>query len=230
MSDLTSRGTLKGVIYRGGSGGVTDYDQLTGRPQINGVTLSGDKNAADLGLAAEEDILITKLNPFDPGGINYPRLERVDTPDGIMKLNYSVYTGGGVPGLVPGKTGGDGSTFLNDHGQWITPEGESDIDTLNWTLLISIPGGALSTYTSVGTAKYLVVIMNYQGVAYTPRIYKVSQIRKILEVTELTEVADGANWKVGSSYDDWEFHFNNNGEAAIKATYSGITAQMYAIG
>lgn len=34
----------------GGSGGTSDYDDLTGKPSINGTTLSGNKTAAQLGL------------------------------------------------------------------------------------------------------------------------------------------------------------------------------------
>lgn len=34
-----------------GSGGTTDYDDLSNKPSINGVTLSGSKTASDLGLA-----------------------------------------------------------------------------------------------------------------------------------------------------------------------------------
>lgn len=35
----------------GGGGGTSDYDQLSNRPQINNVTLTGNKSASDLGLA-----------------------------------------------------------------------------------------------------------------------------------------------------------------------------------
>ena len=34
----------------GGSGGTTDYTDLTNKPQINGVTLSGNKTTAALGI------------------------------------------------------------------------------------------------------------------------------------------------------------------------------------
>lgn len=34
----------------GGGGGTSNYNQLTNRPQINGITLSGNKTGADLGL------------------------------------------------------------------------------------------------------------------------------------------------------------------------------------
>lgn len=40
----------------GGGGGTSDYEQLNNLPQINGVTLSGDKSASDLSLASANDL------------------------------------------------------------------------------------------------------------------------------------------------------------------------------
>lgn len=40
----------------GGGGGTTDYDDLNNKPQIGGVTLSGNKSASDLGLATTTDL------------------------------------------------------------------------------------------------------------------------------------------------------------------------------
>ena len=40
----------------GGGGGTTNYNNLTNKPQINSVTLSGNKTAAELGLATPADI------------------------------------------------------------------------------------------------------------------------------------------------------------------------------
>lgn len=40
----------------GGSGGTSDYTDLTNKPQINSVTLSGNKSLNDLGIAAAADI------------------------------------------------------------------------------------------------------------------------------------------------------------------------------
>lgn len=43
--------------YKGeGSAGVDDYEDLTSKPQINSITLEGNKTATDLGLATVEDI------------------------------------------------------------------------------------------------------------------------------------------------------------------------------
>jgi hypothetical protein len=53
--------TPGGIAYRlvdlaGGGGGSSDYADLTNKPQINGVTLSGDKSAAEIGLATPSQI------------------------------------------------------------------------------------------------------------------------------------------------------------------------------
>ena len=44
------------AINEMGGGGTTDYDNLTDKPSIGGVTLSGDKSAADLGLATAKQL------------------------------------------------------------------------------------------------------------------------------------------------------------------------------
>lgn len=43
-------------LDQSGGGGTTNYNNLSNKPQINSVTLSGNKTAADLGLAASSDI------------------------------------------------------------------------------------------------------------------------------------------------------------------------------
>lgn len=48
-----------GINYSGsgsGSGGVSSYNELTDKPSIEGITLSGNKTASDLGLAKSTDI------------------------------------------------------------------------------------------------------------------------------------------------------------------------------
>lgn len=70
---ITQGGTTKGTftvnqsgnmtieLDAGGSGGTTDYSDLTNKPQINSVTLSGNKTSSELGLQAE----ITSSNKLD---------------------------------------------------------------------------------------------------------------------------------------------------------------------
>lgn len=64
--NITIDKTATGITINstGGSGGTDDYTQLTNKPQINGVELTGNKNGNDLGLANESEIeeLGNKLN------------------------------------------------------------------------------------------------------------------------------------------------------------------------
>ena len=46
-------GRVEDLEEGGGGGGTTDYEQLSNQPQINGVTLQGNKTASALGLQAE---------------------------------------------------------------------------------------------------------------------------------------------------------------------------------
>ena len=56
-ADATTPGSVAYAIAQaiaGGGGGTSDYSDLTNKPQIAGVTLAGNKTAADLGLVAAE--------------------------------------------------------------------------------------------------------------------------------------------------------------------------------
>ena len=44
------------IANHGGSGGTSDYDDLTNKPKINSVELSGNKLLHDLGIAGEDSI------------------------------------------------------------------------------------------------------------------------------------------------------------------------------
>lgn len=45
------------LIEHGGGGGTGNYNDLTGKPEINGITLSGNKSAEQLGLKTSDDLL-----------------------------------------------------------------------------------------------------------------------------------------------------------------------------
>ena len=120
MSNLTPRGTIKGVIRSGGGGGVTDYDQLTGRPSINSNLLTGDKGGHDYGLMNLNDIRITKIVDLTYG-TNYD----LEFPDDHVYITNQVFQPAGVSsngtkGLVPRPSAGDTGKILSNEG-WITP-------------------------------------------------------------------------------------------------------------
>lgn len=65
---------LKAVIEAGGGGGgTTNYNALSNKPQINSITLQGNKTAADLGLQAaltfDSTPTANSNNPVKSGGI-----------------------------------------------------------------------------------------------------------------------------------------------------------------
>ena len=63
---LTAKTVVDGTVIEweftsgGGGGGTGDYTDLTNKPKINNVTLSGNKTAADLGLVKPSDITASK--------------------------------------------------------------------------------------------------------------------------------------------------------------------------
>lgn len=67
-------GTLNGVLpvttwtngSASGGGGTSDYADLTNKPSINSVTLSGNKTAADLSLASAADVAAKITAPSSP--------------------------------------------------------------------------------------------------------------------------------------------------------------------
>ena len=52
----------------GGSGGTTNYNDLSNKPQINGNTLSGNKTSAQLGLASASDIPTVPITAIQKNG------------------------------------------------------------------------------------------------------------------------------------------------------------------
>ena len=113
-----------------GSGGTNNYNSLVNRPIINGQIVEGNHNGDYYELVNKGDMLITQLNPPDPGAINYPRLERVKTNDGtIYTMEYTSFSGSdeshfGKSGLVPAPTTSSVGKYLKADGGWRTPAAE----------------------------------------------------------------------------------------------------------
>lgn len=75
-------------ISAGGGGGVTDYGDLTSKPQINSVQLIGNRTAADLGLATDD------------------------------VMTGATSGSAGAAGLVPAPSAGDQAKCLRGDGSW----------------------------------------------------------------------------------------------------------------
>lgn len=66
--DTTDKSSVVAAINEAaqGGGGTTDYTDLTNKPSINSVTLSGNKTAADLSLASASDVAAKITAPSSP--------------------------------------------------------------------------------------------------------------------------------------------------------------------
>lgn len=68
-TDNIARMMALDAAQQGGGGGTSDYDDLTNKPSINGVTLTGAKTAADLGIVSNMQANWTETNPESGGYI-----------------------------------------------------------------------------------------------------------------------------------------------------------------
>lgn len=148
LSNITDRGTLRGVIYRGAGSGTTDYTQLSNKPQINGHTLQGNQSGDDLDLIDKGSVIINNITVEGNHTGDYYKLIN----DADLKFNegwagailhnikfknttYTVYAspfsgassgGNGTMGLVPAplSSQGDDNKYLKGNGTWsrITPQ------------------------------------------------------------------------------------------------------------
>lgn len=68
--DENGNAAMRVIGIGGGGGGTSDYNQLTNRPKINGVLLSGDKSTSDLGIHASKQITVN--GTVTAGGYSVP--------------------------------------------------------------------------------------------------------------------------------------------------------------
>lgn len=93
------------VDQTGGGGGTSNYNDLSNKPQIGGVTLSGNKTLHDLGAAAEEDIPVVHNVPAG-GSANQVLAKNSGTDYDLKWVNQS----GGGGGAEIDDTAGEGDT------------------------------------------------------------------------------------------------------------------------
>ena len=75
----------------GGTGGTTDYKQLINKPQVNGVTLNGNKTAEDLNLLSKDTEQEVTGNKNFTGTLQY-KGEEVATASALATLETTVGT------------------------------------------------------------------------------------------------------------------------------------------
>lgn len=69
---------LNGIAYGGGgSSGTSDYNELTNKPKINNISLSGNKTTTDLKLVDGETIYINQNEQMEIGVISNTQIENL---------------------------------------------------------------------------------------------------------------------------------------------------------
>lgn len=123
MSNLSGHGQLTGIMRSGGSGGTSDYSNLTNKPKINNVELEGNKTTSDLNISYED---LT----------NKPTIRNVPDSTGVEIGSVLTHTSNGdnwnpVPKELPTITASDEGKVLgvsNSSLKWVVPSDDSGIN------------------------------------------------------------------------------------------------------
>lgn len=116
------------VDQTGGGGGTTNYNSLSNKPQIGGVTLSGNKTLHDLGAAAEADI------PDVSGFYTKPAagIPASDIADGVIPVVHNVPAGGSTNQVLAKNSGTDYDLkWVNQSGGSVTVDNELSTTSTN---------------------------------------------------------------------------------------------------
>ena len=159
LSNIQGRGLLKGVLSKGGGGGgVTDYNQLSSKPQINGVTIENNHDGGYYGLIDSVDIEVTEIYEIGYGS-NYD----VNLNGAAVHVTNKIFKGAtnstnGTKGLVPAPAAGSVGKILSNEG-WIDPPASGlNIDVL-WSGSETPTAGNPYNATVPDISNYKVIII-----------------------------------------------------------------------
>ena len=115
-SDSLARTLALKAISQGGSGGTSDYSQLTNKPSINSVTLSGNKSLSDLGiqgtLTAGNNITISE-GVISATDTTYSAGTNVQINNGVISATDTTYSAGTNVSISNGEISVDLSSYAN---------------------------------------------------------------------------------------------------------------------
>jgi hypothetical protein len=128
---ITQSGSTMTISSTGGSGGTSDYDDLTNKPSINSITLSGNKSLSDLGIQPSGNYLTdTDYATYNTGGVIKVG-NQVSMTNGTLtanKVSYSNYTSasdnifvskGTLENVITGKSLVDSSNVQSNYAHTI---------------------------------------------------------------------------------------------------------------
>ena len=116
MHDTLARALALKAVNEGGQGGTSDYSELTNKPSINSVTLSGNKTLSDLGiqgtLSAGSNITINN-GTISATDTTYTAGTNVSIDNGVISATDTTYSAGTNVSISNGEISVDLSSYAN---------------------------------------------------------------------------------------------------------------------
>lgn len=228
-SNITITDNVDGTqtIASTASGGTTDYSDLTNKPSINNVTLSGDKTTSDLGIDEVPDVtssddgkILKASYSGSTGTYGWGNLSSTDVTSVLSTAQQNAINSGITSNKVSGydTVVGQMETFypkLLDVGENVGEITAQDLDNLSFGIyeyLGMFTGSTLPTELSYKTG----VVRGYftqQSMAWNVQF----------QMVETTDGIFGARTYNGSTWSNWTFNVPGGGGTAPTA-YTAPTA------
>ena len=210
----------------GGGGGTTDYSDLTNKPSINNVTLSGDKTTSDLGIDEVPDVtssddgkILKASYSASTGTYNWANISNTDIINVLSTAQELAINSGITSNKVStlNTISGQMETFypkLLDVGTNVGEITAEDLDNLSFGIyeyLGMFTGSTLPTEIAYKTG----VVRGYftqESMAWNVQF----------QMVETTDGIFGARTYNGSTWSNWTFNVPGGGGTAPTA-YSSVT-------
>lgn len=162
----------------GGGGGATSYNALTNKPQINGVTLQGDKTAEQLGLVSDEDGKFAVYMKTEHGNIS-----STGAPDNDLSLIDTYFRGRYMVQVTPG-------ALVSISGDWETAPTTVTINAYDADAKFVSRVAITGDYTVPAGINYIRVRLIYASAADDVNLSFVSN--KPLKIVKVPKIREGA--------------------------------------
>lgn len=230
MSNLSGRGQLTGIMRSGsGMGETTDYNDLSNKPSINNVELSGNKSTSDLNISYND---LT----------NKPTIRNVPETTGAQIGSVLTHTENGevwnpVPKELPSAASGNNGdvlTLVNGSPAWAAAGGSSDVEysTSERAIGTWIDGKTLyqktiyyrhtdtiaAGYTTIGTISNVDYIEFMGCSLYNPTDKRSYALPYAYSTSTTTLTYDNGDIKLRINNDNW----NPNWDIVVTVRYTKV--------
>ena len=194
----------------GGSGGTTNYNDLSNKPQINSVTLSGNKSLSDLGIAAASDIPTVPITEIQRNS------STISPVSGVV--NIAVPTTAADVSAIP-------ATEKGANGGVATLDSSGKLTSSQLPLISEVPTVGSSDNEKVLTAVYSGGSGSYEWATADNRVYyctcstSASTAKKVVSTTQDFKLTTGCiiavKFNNANTASSVQLNVNNTGDKTI---------------